>query len=203
MCQPCVDRPLQRHVEEIAAGLDHQAQIAHGGEPGVQGGAGVHPAAQRAVRRVVLHTVHRSGQPLGTAGTADEQVQLHVHQTRQQRDVTQIDDCRRIRQRAFGIHRGDAVVRRRRRRPASEPLRPRRRPTVGPSARSEPVTAPARHAVQRGGPGVGTFGCFQHSTGNDTMNHRVQKMHQIQHVLWHVRPARTCRSRRWPPPHAR
>ena len=54
-----VDGALQCDIEEVAAGLYHQAEVAHRGETGIKGGAGVHRAAQGAVGRVVLHTVHR------------------------------------------------------------------------------------------------------------------------------------------------
>ena len=57
-----VDGALERHVEQVAAGLDHQAEVAHGREAGEQRRAGVHRAAQRAVHGVVLHAVHRDRQ---------------------------------------------------------------------------------------------------------------------------------------------
>ena len=56
-----VDGALQRDVEQVAAGLDHQPQVAHGGEAGVQRGARVDRTAQGAVRGVVLNAVHRGG----------------------------------------------------------------------------------------------------------------------------------------------
>ena len=61
---PLLDRALQRDVEQIATGLDHQAQVADGGETGLQRGARVDRAAQRAVRGIVLHAVHRARQAL-------------------------------------------------------------------------------------------------------------------------------------------
>ena len=78
-------------------------------KPASQGGAGVHRAAQRAVGRIVLHAVHRVGQTLGTAGPADEQVELHVHQAGQQRDVAEVDLGRIVGQ-LGGIDRRDAVA---------------------------------------------------------------------------------------------
>ena len=87
-----IDGALQRDVEQITAGLDHQPEIAHRGETGLQRGAGIHRSAQRAVGRVVLHAVHRRRQTLRPAGSADEQVEFHVHQTRQQRHITKVDD---------------------------------------------------------------------------------------------------------------
>ena len=55
-----VDRLLQRDVEQEAAGLDEQAEVAHGREPGPQRPAGVGDRPQRAHRGVVLHR-HRAG----------------------------------------------------------------------------------------------------------------------------------------------
>ena len=104
-----VDGALQRDVEQVAAGLDHQPEVAHGGEPGIQRGARVHRTAQCAIGGVVLNAVHRRRQALGPTGAADEQVELHVHQARQQRDVPEVDDRGRIRQWPFGIDRGDAL----------------------------------------------------------------------------------------------
>ena len=86
-----VDRAHERDVEQVAAGLHHQAEVAHRGEAGEQRRAGVHRAAQRAVHRVVLHAVHRGRQPAVAAGAADEEVQLHVHQPGQERDVAEVD----------------------------------------------------------------------------------------------------------------
>ncbi len=105
-----LDRALQRDVEEVAARLDHQPEIAHGGEAGLEGGAGIDRAAQGAVRGVVLHTVHRARQTFRTAGSADQQVEFHVHQTGQQRDVAQIDVVVRILRHLNGIDRGDPVA---------------------------------------------------------------------------------------------
>ena len=59
-----VDRALQRDVEQVAARLHHQPEVAHGRETGLQRGACVDRAAQGAVRGVVLHAVHRVGQTL-------------------------------------------------------------------------------------------------------------------------------------------
>ena len=83
----CVDRPAERNVEQVAAGLDEQAQVAHGGEPRPQGAAGVANRAQHPGRRVILNL----GQPRLLAPAAHQQVDLHVHQPGQQDLVTQID----------------------------------------------------------------------------------------------------------------
>jgi hypothetical protein len=70
---------MARHVEHVAAGLDHESEVAHGREPGQQRRASVHRASQGAVHGIVLNAVHRVGQAFGSTGAADEQVQLHVH----------------------------------------------------------------------------------------------------------------------------
>ena len=49
-----VDRLAQRDVEQIAAGLHEQAEVADGREPGPQRTAGVAHRAQHPQRRVVL-----------------------------------------------------------------------------------------------------------------------------------------------------
>ena len=48
-------------------------------------------AAQRAVDRIVLHAVHRRRQARRGLGPADEEVQLHVHEPGQERDVAEVD----------------------------------------------------------------------------------------------------------------
>jgi hypothetical protein len=53
-----IDRTLQRNVEQVAAGLDHESEIAYGREPGEQRGARVHRRAQRSEDGIILHTVH-------------------------------------------------------------------------------------------------------------------------------------------------
>ena len=88
---PLVDGPGQVHVEQEAGRVDHQAEVAHGGEAGHQRGVAVHRAAQRPVHRRVLHPVHRVGQPVGAARSADEHVELHVHEAGEQRHVAQVD----------------------------------------------------------------------------------------------------------------
>ena len=65
---------------------------------------------KRAVRGVVLHTVHRVRQTLRTAGSADEQVELHVHQAGQQRDVAEVDLVVESAGTLSGIHRRDPVA---------------------------------------------------------------------------------------------
>ena len=54
-----VDRLAQRDVEQVAAGLDEQPEVAHGGEPGAQRAAGVADRTQHPRRGIVLHL----GQP--------------------------------------------------------------------------------------------------------------------------------------------
>ena len=78
-----IDRALQRNVEQIAAGLHHEPEVAHGGKAGVQGGPRVNRSAQCAICRIVLDPVHRRRQALGPTGATDEQVEFHVHQARQ------------------------------------------------------------------------------------------------------------------------
>ena len=110
MCQPCLDRTLQRDIEEVATRFDHQPEIAHRGEAGFQRRAGIDRAAQCSVRGIVLYTVHRTRQSFRTAWSADQQVEFHVHQTGQQRYVAQIDVVVRILRKLNGIDRGDPVA---------------------------------------------------------------------------------------------
>ena len=58
------------------------------GEPGPQGAPGVADGPQQARGWVILHT----GQCRVLAATAHQQVDLHVHQTGQQDEVTEVDD---------------------------------------------------------------------------------------------------------------
>ena len=86
-----VDGPHQVDVEQVAAGLDHQAQVAHGGEARQERLLGVVDAAERSVDGIVGDPVQRQRQAGRRLGAADEQVQLHVHQAGEQRDVSQVD----------------------------------------------------------------------------------------------------------------
>ncbi len=104
-----IDCALQCNVEQVATGLHHQAEVAHGREAGFEGGARVHRAAQGAIDGVVLHAVHGVGQAVRTARPTDQQVELHVHQARQQRDVAEVD-VRRIGRQLSRIHRLDALA---------------------------------------------------------------------------------------------
>ena len=82
-----VDGLAQRDVEQIAAGFDEQAEVAHRGEPGAQRAAGIADRAQHPRRRVVLNL----GQPGLLAAPAHQEVDLHVHQPGQQDLVAQVD----------------------------------------------------------------------------------------------------------------
>ena len=88
-----VDGLLQGHVEQQAAGLDEQAEVAHRGEAGPQRAAGVGHGPQRPHGRVVLD----GGQRAAVVGPPEEEVDLHVHQAREQRQVTEVDDGRAVR----------------------------------------------------------------------------------------------------------
>ncbi len=55
-----VDRLGQRDVEQVATGLDEQAEVAHRREPGEQRAAGIGAGAQRHLRRVGPHRIVQS-----------------------------------------------------------------------------------------------------------------------------------------------
>jgi hypothetical protein len=78
-----LDGSLQCDVEQIATGLHHEAEVAHGGEAGLERGPRIHRAAQGAIRGIVLHPVHRAGQAVWPTRATDQQVELHVHQAGQ------------------------------------------------------------------------------------------------------------------------
>ena len=82
-----VDGLAERDIEQVAAGLDEQAEVAHRGEPGAQRAAGIADRTQHPRRRVILD--------LGQAGflpaSAHQEVDLHVHQPGQQDLVAEID----------------------------------------------------------------------------------------------------------------
>jgi hypothetical protein len=86
-----VDRPLQRDVEEVATGLHHETEVPHGGEAGEQGRARVDRGAQRAEDRVVLDAVHGPAHGGRGVRAAEDEVDLHVHQAREQRHVAELD----------------------------------------------------------------------------------------------------------------
>ena len=83
-----VDGLAERHVQQVPAGLDEQAEVAHRREAGPQRTAGIAHRTQHAGRRVVLH--------LGQAGVlpapTHQQVDFHVHQPGQQDRVAEVDD---------------------------------------------------------------------------------------------------------------
>ena len=81
-----VDGLAQRHVEQVATGLDEQTQVPHGGEPRAQGAPGIADGAQHPGRRVVLHL----RQPRLLAAAPHQQIDLHVHQPGQQDLVAQV-----------------------------------------------------------------------------------------------------------------
>ena len=86
--QPRVDGLAQRDVEQVAAGLDEQSEVAHGGEAGAQRAAGVAHRTQHPGRRIVLNL----GQAGVFAPAAHQEVDLHVHQAGQQDGVAEVDD---------------------------------------------------------------------------------------------------------------
>ena len=75
-----VDGLAERDVEQIAAGLDEQAEVAHGGESRAQRAAGIADRTQHPGRGIVLNL----GQPGLLPAPAHQQVDLHVHQPGQQ-----------------------------------------------------------------------------------------------------------------------
>ena len=91
--QPEVDGLLEGDVEEDAAGLHEQAEVAHGREAGPQRALAVGHGPQRAHGRVLLHGDQRAA----VVGPAHEQVDLHVHEPGQQGDVAEVERRRRRR----------------------------------------------------------------------------------------------------------
>ena len=65
----------------------NRPEIAHGGEPGLEGAPGVGHRPKCAQRRIVLHGVERAA----VVGPAEQEVDLHVHQPGQQGQVAQVD----------------------------------------------------------------------------------------------------------------
>ena len=82
-----VDGLAQRDIQQIAAGLDEQPEVAHRGESGAQRAAGIADRAQHPRRRIVLDL----RQPGLLAAPAHQEVDLHVHQPGQQDLVAEID----------------------------------------------------------------------------------------------------------------
>lgn len=161
-----VDRALQRHVEQVSAGFHHQPEVAHGGETGFERRARVDRATQRPVGRVVLYSVQGGGQAFRTSGPADEQVELHVHQPGQQGRIAEVYHVGRITLCAFGIDRGDPVSRHDHLGRGPDQPRVDVDPPSGPQ-NGHGTGSDTQSNVEA--PESGTRGCFQHSTGNDTM----------------------------------
>ncbi len=100
-----VDGLLERHVEEQAARLHEEAEVAYRGEAGPQRTAGVDHGAQSAESRVVLHGVEGAAM----VGSSEEQVHLHVHEAGQEGEVSELDGDSPIRH-ARGHELGDVVA---------------------------------------------------------------------------------------------
>ena len=83
-----VDGLAQRDVEQVAACLDEQSEVAHGGEARAQRAPGIADRAQHPGRGIVLHL----GQAGVLAAAAHQEVDLHVHQAGQQDGVAEVDD---------------------------------------------------------------------------------------------------------------
>jgi hypothetical protein len=94
-------RPLStaRDVEQVAARLHEEAEVANRREAREQGRPAVHDGAQGAERRIVLDIAPR----VPPMGPAEQHVDLHVHEAGQQRDVPEVDGPR-ARGRRRGIH---------------------------------------------------------------------------------------------------
>jgi hypothetical protein len=82
-----VDGLGQGDVEQVAAGLDEQAEVSDGGEPRAQGAAGVAHGAEHPQRRIVLDR----GEHSGLSPAPHQEVDLHVHEAGEQGDVAQIE----------------------------------------------------------------------------------------------------------------
>ena len=92
-----VDGLHQRDVEQQATGLDEQPEVANRREARAQRATRVGYRAQRAQCGVVLHCVERARM----VGPAEQEVHLHVHEARDEREIADVDndrfgrDCRR------------------------------------------------------------------------------------------------------------
>ena len=127
----------ERDVEQVAAGLHEQAEVAHGREAGEQRRAAVQRAAQRAERGVVLHVAarvaRRSGPPRSMLSSMSMSPGSSVTSPRSI-SVAPLGTLGRV-------HRRDAVRPRRRSPPATAP-RPRRcRPSGRRAGRCVSLTA--------------------------------------------------------------
>ena len=81
-----LDRFGQRDVEQVPARLHEQAEVAHRREAGEQRAPGVGGPSQRHLHRIDRDRVGEPG-----SGTAENEVDLHVHQARDQRELRQFD----------------------------------------------------------------------------------------------------------------
>ena len=163
-----VDRAHERDVEHVAAGLHHQPQVAHGREAGSSVVRAFTVPCSVRYDRVVLDAVHRRRQARRAAGGADEEVQLHVHEPGQERDVAEVDLGRAGRD-LGRVHPDDAVPlhhdHRRRPHLAGVDVDPAIGAKDGGVAHGAGSTTSSRSAT----PESGMRGWCQHSTGNDTM----------------------------------
>jgi hypothetical protein len=100
-----VDRLLQRDVQQHSPGLHEQAEVANGGVAAAQGAAGVGGGPQGPYGRVLLDRDQRAA----VVRTAEEEVDLHVHQARQQGDVPEVADHRALGQ-PGGLDLGDVLA---------------------------------------------------------------------------------------------
>ena len=101
---PVVDRTRERDVEQVATGLDEQTEVADRREPGFQRPAAVHDRAECSERGIVLDVAAA----VPAVRSAQQHVDLHVHQPGQQRDVAQVDLPRAVGN-GVGVDRGDAI----------------------------------------------------------------------------------------------
>src|SRR5262245_59768935 len=168
-----VDGLLQCHVQQQPARLHEQAEVPDRREPGAQRPAGVPDGAECPHGGVVLHRVERA---LAVAA-AEEEVHLHVHQPREEREISDVD--------------GHRVVGHGRRRDVDDPLTVDEEPTGVDDLASVDVEqagaaevdgrrrrSRGRHAAQIAGsdtasklaaPLSGTRGCLHTSTGNEAV----------------------------------
>jgi hypothetical protein len=76
----------ERDIDEVPARLYEQSEIAHRGEAGAEGPLAVGHGSQRHLHGVHAHGVRQSG-----IGSPEDEIDLHVHEPRDQRQVGQID----------------------------------------------------------------------------------------------------------------
>ena len=183
--QPASIDALQRDVEQVAAGLHHEPEVAHRREPGEQRRARVDRGAQRAEHGVVLHAVHGAAHGRRGVRAAEEEVDLHVHQARQQRHVAEVDLGRR-RRHVGRVDRGDAVAlddddgRR------TDLARVDVDPTVGTQDGDVSHGVGSTKQVKYADPLSGTRGLEPHLDGERHVDERVDEVHQVGDGLGHV-----------------